>query len=441
MKKKTVLALTIAALCLCSLTACNEEEKTETPDETAYAYCTEFYNAAFGNYGSFSVTASDNAELETSFDDLTKFTLGEAFSGLKIESAVYSEDDYRITFSLTGALAEGDNGTIEGNGIVKGKSVKVSVPVASAEATSESVVYGNASEQQIELNLMNACFNKTIAPKDFVLSGAAKNMTIKSVSTDSAVDEDGNDELSQSAILTLTGATDGTDYAYIEISASATTYNKPLTVSLTTDFYGASVLNDHIDTFKLSDTVYVQAHNEFFKKDINTDNITFDGALKDYATIKEVEFVNSELVALHLSFPYTFVNAYDSNKNDSIGYIKFGADAIESGKEFSCSVLVASPDINYVLRIDEKNVSMEFTLDHEEWNLLSFYPFQVYYPDGTEVLVQNIETVNLDEYLSIKFTLPDTYEGLLYFELADAYNIVKSDGSSEDITIKTYFYI
>ncbi len=437
MKKKIILALKSVVLCLCMLSACNRTNNSDTTnDEIAYAYCTKFYDVAFGNCGSFSITAMDNAELETTFDDLTKFTLGEAFTGLKLEYAEYNEANYSVTFSLSGALAEGDKGTIEGNGIIKGKSVKVDVPISSADVTTESVVYDNVEEQQIKLDLVNACFNKTLTTSDFVLSGAMKNMTIKSVSTDNTVDDDGNDVLSQSAVLTVTGSPDGTDYAYIEILTNATTYNKPLSVSLTTDFYGANVLNDHIDTFKLSDVIYIRANNESFSKSINKDDITLDGALKNYATISEIEFVSDKLVALHLSFPYTFIDT-----NDSIGYITFGANATESGKVFSCSVLIATPEIKFTLQVQDKNVSMELTLDHEEWNMLSSYPFKVYYIDGTEVLVRNVDIVVIDEYLSIKFTLPDACEGLFYFELSDAYNIFKEDNTTENVMVKTYFYI
>lgn len=417
--------------------SCKDKGKgNNTPDETAYAYCTEFYNVAFGNYGSFTLTASDNGELETNFDDLTLFTLGGAFSGLKIEYAVFSEENYSVTFTLSGALDNGDTGTIEGKGIIKGKSVKVNVPISPASASSESVIYDNVAEQKIELQLINACFNKTLSATDFVLSGASKNMAIKSVSTVNTVDDDGNDVLSQTASLTLTGSPDGTDYAYVEILASATTFNKPLNISLKTDFYGASVLNDHIDTFTLSDVVYVKANNVAFKKTIGKDDITLDGSLKNYAEIAEVEFINGEQLAIRLTFPYTFVNV-----NDSIGYIKFKANATDSGKEFSCSVIVASPEINYEIQINDKTVVMELTLDHEEWNLLSPYPFKVYYQDGTEILVSGIDIVNLDDYLSITFILPDNCQGLLYFEIEDAYDIIKDESSKQNVTIKTYFYI
>lgn len=69
------------------------------------------------------------------------------------------------------------------------------------------------------------------------------------------------------------------------------------------------------------------------------------------------------------------------------------------------------------------------------------YPFKAYCADGTEILVSNLEIVNLDEHLSIKFNLPSDCEGLLFFELKNAYDVVKADENTEYVTVKTYFYI
>ena len=65
----------------------------------------------------------------------------------------------------------------------------------------------------------------------------------------------------------------------------------------------------------------------------------------------------------------------------------------------------------------------------------------MYYQDGTEILVSGIDIVNLDDYLSITFILPDNCQGLLYFEIEDAYDIIKDESSKQNVTIKTYFYI
>lgn len=434
MKKKLLVTAFSFALCMLCLAGCDENDTSSVADDTAYVYCSSQYNAGFGNYGYFAVAPMDDCEPETDFKDLSAFTLGGAFTGMKVDNAAYDEENGCVVFSISGALAEGEYGTIEGSGIVKNKSVKAEIPITQAQAYSESVVYGGTEKQQIEINLESACFNKDISASDFTLSGAAQNMTVESVETDFVTDDDGDEVLSQTATLTLSGSTDGSDYAYIEISGKATTFNKPLTVTLTTDFYGVYVTNDHVDTFTLSDIVYVQAKNITFVNDIKAEDISLDGCLKDYAVINAVDYVNETLIALHLSFPYTYIE-----NDNSIGYINFSAKTNTTNAEYSCSTVVAAPAIHSSIEVKDHTVSMELTLEHEEFNLLDFYPFSVYASDGSEVLVSGIDIVDLDEYLSITFVMPDNSEGVFRFELKDAYDVVKADGSKENITIVTYF--
>lgn len=437
MKKRVILIVSSIVVCIAiGVLSFIFLNKKDDSSEAFGAYCSMEYNAGFGNYGSFSVALGDDGELERNFNDLSKFTLGGAFTGMTVENVSYDEADECITFILSGNLAEGDYGTVEGKGILKNKSVKVDIPIARATASSPDTIYDNLDRQQVEIQLTSACFNKNLSAADFVLSGAAENMIIESVETDFTQGENGEDILSQRAVLTIAGTTKGTDYAYIKISDSATTFNKPLDMVILTDFCGAYVLNDHIDTYTLHDVVYIKADNISFNSKISKDNFSFDGSLKDYAVIQEVEFVNETMIELQLSFPYTFINT-----TDTIGYIKLNADTNTGGKELVCSTVVASPDIESELKIDGRDVKIELTLEHEKFNMLSPYPFRIYYPDGREIIVSGIDIVDLDEYLSISFTLPEGCEGLIYFELKDAYDIVKPDGSKENITIKTYICV
>ncbi|MGN0824659.1 MAG: hypothetical protein ACI4MB_06315 [Candidatus Coproplasma sp.] len=433
--KKLLFAIILCLGCALTLTACNNNDGASdgSDDSTVYAYCSQFYSAAFGNYGSFTITPTDDNELEKSFD-LSKITLSGAFTGMSITAATLSDDEYSATFSLSGALSEGDYGIVSGDGIVKGKTAEITVPITPAEASSQSKVYANAGEQTVEIELLSACFNKDITPADFTLSGAAKNMTVKSVSTNYATDTDGEVMLSQTATLTLTGEPDGTDYAYIEASSSATTYNKALSAVLTTDFYGAVILNDDIDSYTLSDTVYIKANNIKFKDTIGKGDLTFGGALKNFAVIEEVDVVNEELIGLHLSFPYTFINY-----TESIGYISFSADTNTDGKSFTCSAVLSTPEIDYSVTVSENTALLVIKLSNAEFNLIDSPTITT--EDGTEILVSGMDIVDIDEYLSIKFNLPANYSGMLYCEIANAYDIVTSNNQTESITIKSALYI
>ncbi|MGN1372654.1 MAG: hypothetical protein ACI4VK_01250 [Candidatus Coproplasma sp.] len=435
MKKKLLLGSIVLALCCFTFAACNNNDGISdgSDDSTAYVYCSQYYDVSFGNYGTFSIVPLDDSELEKSFD-LSKITLSGAFNGMSITAATLSDDEYSATFSLSGSLVEGDYGIVSGEGIVKGKSVEITVPITQVYANSESKVYGNAGEQTVEIDLVSACFNKELTPADFTLSGAAKDMTVKSVSTDYVTDTDGEIILSQTATLTLIGEPDGTDYAYIDVSSNATTYNKTLRTVLETDYYGAVILNDSIDSYTLSDTVYIKANNVTFSETIAKDDLTFAGALKDYAVIEELDFVDESMIGLRLSFPYTFIDF-----NDAIGYISFGAESNAEGKTFSCSAYLSSPEMDYTITVNNTTATLIITLANEEFNLIASPTVTT--EDGVVIFVSGVDIIDMDNYLSITFNLPENYSGMLYLEIEDAYDIKKSDGTYENVSIKTAFYI
>ncbi len=435
-KTSLLFASLLAGLALFSCSKA-EDASSSANEEASYAYCREYYSAAYGNYGGFAIGALEEAELETSFPDLSKFTLGGAFSSMKIDSAVFSEEDYLISFSLSGSLSSGRSGSIEGEGIVKGRSVKVDVPISEASLSSESLVYEGLSEQEIELELSNSCFNKDLKPSDFTLSGAAKGMSVKSVSTPSSVDEEGNEELSQNATLILSGESDGSDYAYLTVSSSALTYNADLSLALKTDVRGAYILNECIDTFSLSDTLTIQANNISFNEGIKASDVSFGGALKDYASVKKVERVSQTLLSLELSFPYTYLNP---DNVLSLGYVNLDASATSANKEVVCSAVVGVPEIDVSLSVNGKAVSLSLTLEHGEWNLLDFYPFTVCHPDGSEILASGVDAIDVDEALELNFTLPDDCSGLLYLTLENAYDVVTSEGKTS-VTVKACFNV
>ena len=436
MKKKFV-GLLCLVLCLTCLAACIKGGSNPPNADEITVYCSQEYSASFGNYGFFAVTVmEEEVELETTFDDLSGLQLGGAFSGMRIDRAQYNETDHQIEFCVIGELASGKYGTVEGEGIVKGLSVKVNVPISEAFASANGVLYESVEQQKIELELLGACFNKDITAADFVLRGAMRNMTVTAVSTDHAVDDDGEEVLSQTAILTVSGLADGTDYAYIEISDAATTYNQPLQVVVNTEHRGAVVTNEYIDTFALSDVIYVEAKNLTFSETVTVEDVTLGGILQDYAVLRSVDVVNDSMLALHLSFPHTFVGG-----EDPMGYITLDADTNDAQLEIVCSAVVAAPTLEYSIEIDGKQVFMELTLEHAEFNLMDMYPFTLYYSDGEEILVTDLEIVDIDEYLSISFALPSDCEGLLYFELEDAYDVVAPNGSTESVTVKTYFHV
>ncbi|MDD2200461.1 MAG: hypothetical protein PHE08_12105 [Bacteroidales bacterium] len=430
---KKIYVLLVILLCSVTLAACNKPS-VET-DDTVYAYCSEYYNVSYGNYGTFSIVAADDNELVTNFNDLSGFVLEDAFTGMEILNASYNSANASVTFTVSGTLTEGDYGTIEGKGIVIGKSVKVYIPIAQAEANSDNVIYENSEEQQVVIELTNACFNQSITADNFVLSGAAKNMQVKSVETDYEV-IDGEEILSQTAKLVLTGKPDGSDYAYINIYSNATTYNKDLTVVLGTGFYGAYILNDHIDTFELSEYIYVEANNITFNTSINKENIKLEGVFKDYAVIDYIDFVNEELIGIKLNFPYAYVN-----ETDTVGLISFDNGSNNEGIAFLCSVTVEAPEIDYELEKDGDNISIKLTLDYEEFKDANTYSYTFTDINGDTVKATNVKINNMGEYLDISFTLPKDYSGFIYFELDDVYDIIKPNGVVEDISILLVLYI
>ena len=434
MKKLFCLILCVT-LCATLLVACGDKKENENPTDIAYAYCCTEYDVEFGNYGYFSITVADgNFELETQFNDLSKFTLGGAFAGMEITGAVYDEIYDKINFAVKGELASGNIGTIEGEGIVKGRSVKVDIPISKAWASTDDILFDNSTEHQITVELFSACFEKDVSADDFALSGAAKDMTIKSVKTEYAVDENGEDVLSQVAILTLEGNTNGSDYAYIDILNDATTYNDTLRVTVNTMHRGAIIMSDHIDTFEGEDLIYIEARNITFKEGISAEDLTLMGALKDYAVIDKIDFVSESLIGVYLTFPYTFVDVYNN-----IGYIQFGADTNVEGLEFLCSSVVSAPRLQYTVTTEGNNVAMTLGLEHAMFNLIDTYSFEITDADGNKIHVNNLEIDNVDGELKVTFTMPDNCEGTYLFELSSAYDVVKSDGSVTSMTISVCF--
>ena len=433
MKKTLFIALIV--LCFVFITSCQDDNNSNDDDDIAYAYCSEYYNASYGEIGFFSISVIDENKLEKDFSDLSKLTLSGAFSGMEVKNISLNEDGISVNVYVSGSLNSGNTGYIEGFGIVKNQNIKVTVPITEASASSNSIIYDNVDEQQIEIELSNACFKKELTKDDFILSGAAGSMEIINVSSDYYEDE-GEIILSQTAVITLKGEPDGTNFAYIDILDTATTYNEDLRVVLNTDFYGGIVINECVNTFKTYDIIYVESNNITFNSEINASDISFEGALKDYATIKDINVIKENLIALSVSFPYTNVKPYDN-----IGYIKFNAETNYEKIEFECSTIVGNPSIECNLEIDNNLVNITIELNNGEFNLLDMYPFNVYYSGGEEIMVSDIEIVNLDGYLNVSFKLPELSSEILYFELQNAYSIINEEGISENITVMFYFNV
>lgn len=432
---KKYLFITLLVLCFVILASCHQDDNSDENNDPALAYCSEYYNASFGEIGFFAISVLDENELEKEFNDLSKLTLSGAFSDMEIKKIVLNEDEISVNVFVSGSLNSGSTGYIEGFGIVKNQNIKVAIPIVEASASCDSKIYGNMNEQLLEIELSNACFKKQITKDDFVLSGAASSMEIVNVSNNYYEDE-GDVILSQTVVLTLKGEPDGTSNAYIDILKSATTYNEDLRVVLDTDFYGGTILNDYIDTFKTFDIIYVESKNITFNHEINKNDIVFEGALKDYATITDIKVIKEDLVALHVSFPYTNVKLYDN-----IGYIKFNKETNQENIEFECTAIVESPSIECDLKIENNLVNMVIEIDNGEFNMLDMYPFKLCYSSGEEILVANLNIINIDGYLNISFNLPNISSEILYFELENAYTIITEEGLTKDITIKFYFNV
>ena len=416
---KKVLVVLLAGVCLTSaaaLSACKEDPQGEViVTETAYCYTP--YNAG-GNYGVFAIAAGDEYQLEEepSVDGLT---LGGAFAGMEIYSAAYSEEENLTYVALSGLLGEGDVGTIAGEGIVEGENISVDVMIEEATAATEDAIYNFTGGAVINITLENACFNADLGAEDIVLSGAAENMNVVSVSTVTYDDGEGGEVLSEFATVTLSGDPNGMETAYLTLAPSATTYNREIVCTVSTDFCGGVIENEHIDTYLGSDTVYVTAHNVTFTEDLS--GITLGGALADYATIVSAKAVSSGLVAIELSFPYTFVA-----QEGSAGYIEFPASTNEEGSGCSCTAAVAAPAIEYSYSQSGTRVNLEITLEHGALNdglTAEDVVFSVMDGEGgAEVAWLTLSHTEDADSLSVAITLPENYEGgMVTFTIADAY--------------------
>ena len=195
-------------------------------------------------------------------------------------------------------------------------------------------------------------------------------------------------------------------------------------------------MNDHIDTFELSEYIYVESNNITFNTAISKENIKLEGVFKDYAVIDYIDFVNEELIGIKLNFPYAYVH-----ETDTIGLISFDSRSNNEGIAFICSVTVEAPEIDYILEKDGDNISIKLTLDYEEFKDANTYSYNFTDIDGDAVKVTNVKINNMGDYLDISCVLPKGYSGFIYFELDDVYDIIKPNGVIEDISILLVLYI
>lgn len=420
--KKVLIALMVG-ICLTSvavLAACKDDRQSEAiVTETAYCYTP--YNAG-GNYGVFALAAGDEYQLEKepSIDGLT---LGGAFEGMEIYSAGYSEEENLTYVALSGALGEGDIGTIAGEGIVEGENISVDVMIEEATASTEDVIYDFTGGAVIEITLENACFKADIGTDDILLGGAAEGMQVVSVSTVTYDDGDGGEVLSEYASVTLSGDPNGMETAYLTLAPSATTFNREIVCVVQTDFCGGLIENAHIDTYLGYDMVYVSAHNVTFTEDVS--GITLGGVLAGYATIESAEAVSPDLVAIELSFPYTYVAL-----EGSVGYIEFPATTNEEGIDFFCTAFVAAPDIDYSYSQDGSRVTIDVTFEHGVLNdglTAEDVVFSVMEGEpGVEVVWLTLSHSEDVDALSISLALPEDYDGgMVMFTIVNAYTAGK----------------
>lgn len=408
--------------------------------EVAYAYCSRNYNAGSGYFGRFDLTLVPGYSF-TDLSDLSSITLSEAFSGMTTHSAGLSENDEEtVIFYLTGALEEGDYGLISGTGLIQDQDVSIRVLIDDASASSNDILYNGVEEQTLTINLVDACFDsENISLTDFTLSGSLEDMTVESFVIEDPVYEEGEEfaYLPSSITLTLSGDPDRyNDVGYVTIANSATTYKEDLLCIVETAYRGGTVINDYIDTYTLEEIVFVESSNLHFVDDIEKSAITLGGAFEDYATITDVSVISETLVSISLSFPHTFVTT-----SDALASFTFDSITNTEGVAFTSYGYVETPEINFTLTQNNRLITLDFTLDHEEFNLLDTYPFSLYQADGTEVIVSSLETVNIDGNLHISFQLPEDVSGLFTFILENAYDVVNQEGETVDVTIEMTFYL
>lgn len=187
-------------------------KKTDSPVAYALEEYSNYYlyssdesgKETFEASGIVFVDAVQGQTLEKKDDIKDKLTLGGAFKNMRVERAGYQEDEDEeyvcVTAVLKGELADGDIGTISGEGIVVGYNTPVNVPIANAELTNNGILEEGNLEHVIYLNVDKCSFAKELKPEYVKLSGAAKYLTVKSFEVE-------NEDLGfyQTAKLVLSG--------------------------------------------------------------------------------------------------------------------------------------------------------------------------------------------------------------------------------------------
>jgi hypothetical protein len=162
-----------------------------------------------------------------------------------------------------------------------------------------------------------------------------------------------------------------------------------------------------------------------------------------YASMFESKIVLNETNNFSETFEVTVFNKTDREQVFIAALTDFSDDTLYDNEniEFVCTSIVVSPSIDYDITINNDEVKMKLELENGEFNVLDFYPFNLYYSNGEEILVTNLSIINIDGYLEISFKLPDISKKIIYFELENAYEITNIFGVKENKTIKTILYL
>ena len=71
MIKKTFFIVLL--LFLIFITACTNDEPPAADDDVAIVYCSNYYDASYGEIGYFTITPFEDIELETKYDAVSSF--------------------------------------------------------------------------------------------------------------------------------------------------------------------------------------------------------------------------------------------------------------------------------------------------------------------------------------------------------------------------------
>lgn len=432
MKNRSITILALLASCTLISSCGNKDSDKEIKDEFN-SYVSSSFNASLWKNGSFSIALGAGYEFEDTLN-ISSLTLGGAFKDMKILEASkvsFEEENQNVSFYLSGILNEGSSGSIKGKGIVKNEEIDLIVPIEEAYLECETALNSDANENEAILELTNACFLENINPSHFTLD--EDTLSVKSVEVidfDTSGYKDGY--LPNRVKLTIEGRTSETQEINLVVDKNALNYNKSLSCSIEYLYRGADLLNNEIDTYNLTDTLSFEAQNINFNDTIKPSDFTFEGVLKDYASVKSVEVIDKKHLNLELSFPCDFLSL---DTLDNVGYIVFNGSTNEENVSFKVGALLLRPTYDFEFSYVNSTCVLEVTLRNEEFEDVA--NMTLIANDGEKDFTLNDLKIKKEgNKLIVTFLKNESLSGLINLTIKNAFSSIGTNGTKTSQDIK-----